>query len=160
MPFQLAFKHGMPDDGFDEVWFWVTTIVFFTDVGLSFNTAIESKENPGTWITSRRRIAGMYLRGWFSIDFFSTVPYGMIAEGIFGDTGSAGAVRLLKMLKFLRIMRLMKMLRMSKLKAVWERVEVRIGSIAIIQSTAEALWQLFVKRLIWLSFRCGMYRPG
>ena len=31
-------------------------------------------------------------------------------------------------------MRLMRMLRMSKLRAVWERVEVRIGSIAIIQS--------------------------
>ena len=134
LPFQLAFKYGMPDDGFDEVWFYITTIVFFTDVGLSFNTAVESKDSPGTWILSRRRIACMYLKGWFSIDFFSTVPYGRLAESIFGDNGGAGAVRLLKMLKFLRIMRLMKMLRMSKLKAVWERIEVRIGSIAIIQS--------------------------
>lgn len=134
LPFQLAFKYGMPDDGFDVVWFYVTTIVFFTDVGLSFNTAIERKDSPGTWILSRKRIAWLYLKGWFSIDFFSTVPYGRLAEGIFGDNGGAGAVRLLKMLKFLRIMRLMKMLRMSKLKAVWERIEVRIGSIAIIQS--------------------------
>ena len=61
LPFQLAFKYGMPDDGFDEVWFWVTTIVFFTDVGLSFNTAIENKHNPGHWILSRRRIACLYL---------------------------------------------------------------------------------------------------
>jgi len=134
LPFQLAFKYGMPDDGFDVVWFYVTTIVFFTDVGLSFNTAIERKDSPGTWILSRKRIACLYLKGWFSIDFFSTVPYGRLAESIFGDNGGAGAVRLLKMLKFLRIMRLMKMLRMSKLKAVWERIEVRIGSIAIIQS--------------------------
>ncbi|CAJ1435061.1 unnamed protein product [Effrenium voratum] len=133
LPFQLSFKHGMPEDAFDEVWFWITTVVFFTDVLFSFNTAIENPSQPGTWILSRLRIAKNYLLGWFSIDFFSTIPYGRLAE-TFGDGSSAGAVRLLKMLKFLRIMRLMRMLRMSKLRAVWERLEIRIGSIAIIQS--------------------------
>ena len=32
LPFRLSFKHGMPDDAFDEMWFWFTTTVFFTDV--------------------------------------------------------------------------------------------------------------------------------
>ena len=159
----------MPEDTFDEFWFWFTTIIFFSDVFLSFNTAFPSPHEPGTWIVSRPRIAWWYLRGWFSIDFFSTIPYGRLASLFGNGDDGGGAVRLLKMLKFLRIlglivligtvltskprvftvsrayraptstsafriMRLMRMLRMSKLRAVWERVEVRIRSIAIIQS--------------------------
>lgn len=143
LPFQLSFKHGMPDDTFDEMWFWFTTSVFFTDVFFSFNTAVENPSEPGTWVQSRPRIACMYLTGWFSIDFFSTIPYGRLATA-FGSGNSSGAVRLLKMLKFLRIMRLMRMLRMSKLRAVWERVGVRIGSIAIIQSIMLMKVLLFV----------------
>lgn len=143
LPFQLSFKHGLPDDTFDELWFWFTTIIFFTDVFFSFNTAVENPLEPGSWIQSRPRIACMYLRGWFSIDFFSTIPYGRLASA-FGSGNSTGAVRLLKMLKFLRIMRLMRMLRMSKLRAVWERIEVRIGSIAIIQSIMLMKVLLFV----------------
>ena len=34
----------------------------------------------------------MYLRGWFSIDFFSTIPYGRLASA-FGSGNSTGAVR-------------------------------------------------------------------
>lgn len=64
LPFQLSFKHGMPEDAFDEVWFWITTVVFFTDVLFSFNTAIENPSQPGTWILSRLRIAKNYLLGW------------------------------------------------------------------------------------------------
>lgn len=143
LPFQLSFKHGTPDDAFDEFWFWLTTIIFFTDVFLSFNTAVANPSEPGTWIMSRSKIAWMYLRGWFSIDFFSTIPYGHLAAA-FGNGESAGAVGLLRMLKFLRIMRLMRMLRMSKLRAVWERVEVRIGSIAIIQTIMLMKVLLFV----------------
>ena len=49
LPFQLSFKHGTPDDAFDEFWFWLTTIIFFTDVFLSFNTAVANPSEPGTW---------------------------------------------------------------------------------------------------------------
>ena len=36
-------------------------------------------------------------------------------------------------MKFVRLLRLVRMLRLAKLKTIWERMEIRIGSVYIIQ---------------------------
>ena len=170
----------------------------------SFNSDMPCKE---TLIVERRIIAATYLRGWFVLDFISTVPWSRIAarlctkkfvsgryfaspsfdaaclpisrhmlaakvDTMVGPGGgpmvtvaklakvclgretvrvrrfrpslvrkprqifvfwlglrSSGILRL----KFIRIIRLMKMLRAKKLKDIWEQVEKRIGSVAIVQ---------------------------
>lgn len=43
LPFQLSFKHGMPEDAFDDMWFWFTTTIFFTDVSLGACSGIKSR---------------------------------------------------------------------------------------------------------------------
>ena len=52
---------------------------------ISFNTAVESTEKelhltPGSLIVDRKVIAKKYLRGWFAIDFGSTVPWRLGAK--------------------------------------------------------------------------------
>jgi len=139
LPFQLAFKNDK-QDGFDEFWFWWTTILFGIDIVANFNTAIQVDDDgsrPDALIRDRRAIALVYARGWFGIDFFSTVPWPRLVSIFAGGEeggGSTQAAKLLKVVKFLRLMRLMRMLRMAKLRKLWERVEDEIGSVLLVQS--------------------------
>eukprot|EP00931_Biecheleriopsis_adriatica_P046893 TRINITY_DN26982_c0_g1_i1.p1 TRINITY_DN26982_c0_g1~~TRINITY_DN26982_c0_g1_i1.p1 ORF type:complete len:691 (+),score=112.11 TRINITY_DN26982_c0_g1_i1:79-2151(+) len=137
LPFQLSFKHGREPDDFDTFWFWITFLTFSTDIFCTFNTAIELDEDgtPDSVLRDRRLIAKAYVKGWFILDFSSTVPWGPVASIITGDQGGGGgAAKLMKILKFLRIMRLMRMLRMAKLKAIWESIETYMGSLVFVQT--------------------------
>ena len=140
LPFQLTFKSNANSDqmdAFDLGWLWVTTLVFATDILLSFNTAVERGERDRqsgkhALILDRCQIAKLYLRGWFIIDFGSAVPWAQISEAFYsGD--SSQLTRLTKVVKFVRLLRLVRMLRLAKLKTIWERMEIRIGSVYIIQ---------------------------
>lgn len=109
-------------------------------------------------ILDRKVIAMTYLKGWFVLDFVSTVPWSRIVDALSEGGGPMVTVaKLAKVslglhgsraawitafksrsgtlvrLKFIRIIRLMKMLRAKKLKDIWEQVERRIGSVAIVQ---------------------------
>lgn len=140
LPFQLTFKSNANSDQmdtFDLGWLWITTLVFATDILLSFNTAVERGERDRqsgkhALILDRCQIAKLYLRGWFIIDFGSAVPWAQISEAFYsGD--SSQLTRLTKVVKFVRLLRLVRMLRLAKLKTIWERMEIRIGSVYIIQ---------------------------
>ncbi|CAE7033635.1 KCNH2 [Symbiodinium natans] len=141
LPFQLSFKNGLNPDGFDDFWFWLTTMTFSADILASFNTAIPRGDDVDVddakeaLIVERRVIAVTYLRGWFVLDFVSTVPWSRIVDSMVGPGGGpmVTVAKLAKVLKFIRIIRLMKMLRAKKLKDIWEQVERRIGSVAIVQ---------------------------
>ncbi|CAE7564765.1 Kcnh2 [Symbiodinium sp. CCMP2456] len=141
LPFQLSFKNSYDPDGFDDFWFWLTTMTFSADIIASFNTAIPRGDDVDvddakeTLIVERRVIAVTYLRGWFVLDFISTVPWSRIVDTMVGPGGGpmVTVAKLAKVLKFIRIIRLMKMLRAKKLKDIWEQVEKRIGSVAIVQ---------------------------
>lgn len=141
LPFQLSFKNSYDPDGFDDFWFWLTTMTFSADIIASFNTAIPRGDDVDvddakeTLIVERRVIAITYLRGWFVLDFISTVPWSRIVDTMVGPGGGpmVTVAKLAKVLKFIRIIRLMKMLRAKKLKDIWEQVEKRIGSVAIVQ---------------------------
>lgn len=139
LPFQLAFKNNN-HDAFDEFWFWWTTVLFGLDIVMNFNTAIQVDDDgsrPDALLRDRKAIALAYVKGWFGIDFFSTVPWAKLAS-MFAPSdeggGSTQAAKLLKVVKFLRLMRLMRMLRMAKLRKLWERVEDEIGSVLLVQS--------------------------
>ena len=142
LPYQLTFKSTFDPDDFDEAWLWITTLLFLMDVVISFNTAVEATEKdihvaPGSLILDRKLIAKKYLRGWFAIDFGSTVPWSQMAELMTAGEGSSSQLtRLTKVVKFVRLLRLMRMLRLAKLGAIWERIEARIGSIFFVQCVA------------------------
>eukprot|EP00930_Biecheleria_cincta_P003761 TRINITY_DN104680_c0_g1_i1.p1 TRINITY_DN104680_c0_g1~~TRINITY_DN104680_c0_g1_i1.p1 ORF type:complete len:800 (-),score=139.99 TRINITY_DN104680_c0_g1_i1:155-2554(-) len=135
LPFQLAFKNS-ETDSFDDFWFYWTTTIFCVDLVLSFNTSIELADDgsrPDALIVDRWIVGRKYLRGWFGIDFVSTVPWARLIGLIAGGSG-AQIANLFKAVKFLRLMRLMKMLRTAKLRVLWERFEDEMGSVVLVQS--------------------------
>ena len=51
----------------------ITDVYFIVDVFLNFYTALPN-EFDGTPMANRRQIAASYLKGWFFIDFVSSLP--------------------------------------------------------------------------------------
>lgn len=138
LPVQLSFKRDYGEDAFDDAWFWVTTLCFSADILVTFDTGLTVAGDDQDIITDHGIIARAYLRGWFSLDFLSTMPWSCMVDAAVGSDEGGGALlhvaKLAKMLKFLRIIRLMKMLRAKKIRDIWERVEIRIGSVTVIQA--------------------------
>jgi len=144
LPFQMAYKHGEDPDAIDKFWLWLTTSFFGADLIISFFTAYaatarDKDMEPGRLVTKKGRIVQHYLRGWFSIDFVSTIPWSTLAEAIASDdasSNSAQVAKLTKVVKFVRFLRLMRMLRLAKLGVIWERIEAKLGSLILLQMIA------------------------
>jgi hypothetical protein len=54
----------------------VVDTFFAMDIVLNFNTAFESTSKE--LVTDKQRICRHYLKGWFPVDFFSTMPIGTV----------------------------------------------------------------------------------
>ncbi|CAK0895861.1 unnamed protein product, partial [Prorocentrum cordatum] len=140
LPFQLA--AFCEESSFDVFWLWSTTFFFLCDLVMNFFTAYPAGKRDdhlqeGELVTEKLRIMLNYLRGWFWIDFMSTVPWTVIADGLqsgaASEKSSADSVlKLAKVVKLTRLLRLMRMLRLWKLSVIWERLERQIGSITFL----------------------------
>jgi len=128
LPAQLAWQN--PEETIaDQLWLWFTTGLFVADICASFSTAYVDGE---TLVTDKVLIAGHYIRGWFSIDLASTIPWSVVAGLASSGSGSqAGAARSTRLVKFIRFVRLLRMMRLAKLAAMWDRMEEMIGSLML-----------------------------
>jgi hypothetical protein len=91
--------------------------VFALDILISFRTTVANEE--GAFLLSGWAIAFQYIKGWFAVDFLSTVPFDRFAKAFASETSSASSTaRATKLLKTLRLVRLLKLLRLLKLKRV------------------------------------------
>lgn len=142
LPTQMAYKDGDPPDSFDQFWLYATTSCFAWDIMINFFTAYtagraDTDHEPGKLVTSKARIARNYLKTWFPIDFFSTIPWGKVSSLVAGDSSSASGAgqvgKLTKVVKFARFLRLMRMMKLAKLATIWERIEAKCGSVILLQ---------------------------
>jgi hypothetical protein len=78
------------------------------DVGVNFFMCYW--DDDGVLVTSRWKIGCEYLKGYFFIDFVSSIPFGLFTGG-----NSAN-----KMLRILKLPRLVKMMKLTKLKKIKE----------------------------------------
>jgi hypothetical protein len=100
------------------------------DILLNFNTGFYSR---GSLIMNRREIAKNYLKAWFWIDLFSTLPYTWFLDGALqdeqsGDSNLYRAPKLLRLIKIFRFLRILKILRLTKLKRILMKIEDYIAS--------------------------------
>jgi hypothetical protein len=85
-------------------------ILFLTDVALTFFTAIYDKH--GTLLVDKKQISAKYIKGWFFIDFATSIPT-QVLELIFAKSLEARVNA--KILRLLRIPRIFKLLRLTKI---------------------------------------------
>ena len=113
------------------------SLIFLTDLCLSFNTAYLSE---GEWVTSRRKIASRYLRSWFWIDAPSSLPVEFIEVLLppGSDTGALPAFRILRMLRLVRMLRLLKVgVYVARLE---EELEISLRPLRVVELVVQMLF--------------------
>ena len=95
------------------IWEVVVDSSLWLDMILNFRTAFseESLHVDDALVTGYRRIAVDYLRGFFILDFVSTVPWDLV-------NASLGLTQLFKMTKVGKLVRVIRMLKITKMLRV------------------------------------------
>lgn len=153
VPMRIGFDLQADKESF-IFWFEVCIDFFFlTDIVVNTRTAYF--DSSGLLVTDQRKIAWNYAKGWFIIDFSSSIPIDLIllaTESSAADqndgSGASKEVKLTKIIKGLRLVRMVKLLRLLKitkyLKVAQEELQVNP---AIIQLFALAVKTLFLMHL-------------
>jgi len=101
-------------------------ILFAFDIVASFNTAVV--DSDGNMTVNRSSIALIYLKGWFAIDFVSTVPIDRIVLAVTPRGSSNAAVlRSIKLIRAIRLVRLAKIMRIVQKSGFFDKVEDGLG---------------------------------
>ena len=76
LPLEIAFVDETPT--YLKLINYFIDFLFFVDIALTFNTTYYDKD--GLLVPSRKTIAINYLKGWFWIDFFTSIPFQAIDD--------------------------------------------------------------------------------
>jgi len=85
-------------------------------MGLQFFLMVQDEN--GRYIKNQEEVARNYLRGWFTVDFISVLPFDMVGMVVKNDD-----VTQLKALRVIRVIRLIKLLRILRVNRVFKRWE-------------------------------------
>lgn len=116
VPYRIGFEEDAT--GFFLVFDYIVDAVFGIDIIISFFTAYY--DSYGHLITDRKHICIHYLKGWFFIDFVSTVPFDIIFKSAISSTQALRSVKLLRVLKLIRLLKLARLLKLGNLVAKYQ----------------------------------------
>eukprot|EP00941_MAST-03F_sp_MAST-3F-sp1_P000449 g449.t1 len=88
-------------------------IFFALDIIITFRTPV--LDENGDLILDAKIIAIKYLKGWFTIDFWSTVPFDLIFKLIEQSSAELRSLKLLRTLRLFRLLKMLKIVRVLKL---------------------------------------------
>ncbi|KAG7387073.1 Potassium voltage-gated channel sub H member 4 [Phytophthora pseudosyringae] len=130
-------------------------VAFFIDIVFNFITGLQLPSGEVSY--NFRVIVTAYLRGWFTVDFFSTLPFESLAK-LFGVGNNAHAALLsAKLLRGLKVLRLFKLARIRRLGKVFANLEDAVYTNQSLVSLAKlALTMLFIAHLV----ACLWYAVG
>lgn len=95
------------------VWEKIVDASFMLDIYFNFRTGYIESEPADFLVTSARTVAVRYIRGFFLIDFLSTVPWDLVLSN--NGLGIFQLVKLSKLMKLLRMARALKLVRILRL---------------------------------------------
>ena len=104
---------------------------------MNLNTGFYEK---GILIKNRKRILWNYIKGWFFLDFASTIPIDFIMNNFLDyQKNSKAAIvgkssKLIRILKFLRFLRMIRLLRAFKLKEIFLKIEEYLQLSAVLNA--------------------------
>ena len=127
-------------------------VLFFLDIILSFHTSYYSDDDDA-YVLIPQMVRQHYLRTWFTIDFFSTVPFDQIVQTIL-DEVNVSSLSSLRLVKIVRLARLLKLARVMKLGKYLARLENTAG---ISPAAFDLLKLLFEVIFICHIFCCCWY---
>ena len=105
-----------------SVLFWINRsvdLLFILDIFLNFFVAIVDPED-GQLVFHHPTIIKTYLKGWFTIDVISIMPFDLLS--IIFNNGEVGKLKILRVLRLLRLMKLLRILRAGR---IFQRLETQ-----------------------------------
>ena len=123
-PYEIAFGatsmgHVNTGPGFEDTMDIIFDIIFLIDVILTFKVAIVTEDY--LVIDDKKTIANLYLKGWFTIDVISCIPFGEVGK-IFLTKKESTKIQLIKLIKLLRISKFIK-----EKKKIFKYMDIYIG---------------------------------
>jgi hypothetical protein len=106
-PYEIAFPNGN-DGKIDEskiILDKLFDLLFLIDAILTFSCAVLTDDH--NILDDRKEIASSYIRGWFTLDILSCLPYGDLGKA-FLSRSQMHNLQLIKLIKLLRILKLVK----------------------------------------------------
>jgi Ca2+-binding EF-hand superfamily protein len=131
VPLRAGFELTVELWSFGFFWDLLIDLFFIVDIFLNFRTAFYT--STGVREERPKKIAEHYIRGWFPVDFFSSLPLAYLAylgpeetvEVITDGSAALGGGQKggsnTRALKALRLVRLSKMLRLARIKKVIQK---------------------------------------
>jgi len=147
IPFRIAFD-------WEAAGFWyaldaIVDIFFGLDILVTFRTGYLDQDGKMEW--DPWKISSHYLKGWFIIDFLSTVPIDRLAA--LSANSESGSVRLVKLIRVVRLIRLFKLMKLIKFDEFLERYEILDHNREIITVFSMLIKVTFTAHLMG----CGWY---
>ena len=109
--------------------------IFWVDMYVNFHMIFQT--DSGATMTNRSAIRQRYLRGWFGIDFITTLPFDCLG---FLEVGNED-IEKVRLVRLLRLLRLLRILRASR---VLQRWEFKLGIISTTLKTYKVGFGLLV----------------
>ncbi|KAF1329138.1 Voltagegated ion channel, partial [Globisporangium splendens] len=137
--------------------------MFFIDIVLNFFTGIYLPSGEITY--SSWLIVVAYLRGWFAINFFSTMPFDLLfGSNGEGDGGGGGSTTLLstKLLRSLKVLKLFKLARIRRLGAMFTNLEDAVSTnpslVSLVKLALSVLFFAHIVECVW--YAVGLQNTG
>jgi len=131
---------------------WFVDFCFAVDIICSFRTCYEGSNL--VYVASFSKISNHYLKTWFTIDFFSTIPLDIIIGAIVSISASnaggssASDLEALKLIRIVRLVRLIKLARLFKLGKLASSISNYIDSPYLLQLIGLLTMTVFVSHLL------------
>lgn len=120
-------------------------VAFGTDIVVNFLTGIYLPSGELTY--SFRLIAKAYLRGWFLVDFFSTMQFDLFSTS--DDKSDSHALIPTKLLRALKVLKLFKLARVRRLGKMFSSLEDAVSTNQSVVSLVKlALSMLFFAHIV------------
>lgn len=162
VPFRLGMSH--PATG---SWWYVEVVVslfFLTDLCLNFKTAYLDGDQ---YILDKQKICVNYLRGWFVIDFTSSLPLELIDAMVaalqedHGRSASNGTLKVFRALRLVRLLRLLRLLKIQRyINIIEEALNVNLQILNLAKLLSGIVYLMHVLGCAWYFIASAMGAQG
>lgn len=146
IPFRIGFQIQLDYAG--NISEYIIDLIFLTDMILNFFTAYI---DPITdkMVLDHKKICFQYLKMWFWIDFFSTVPFDSLLSFATTHSDKFSTVRLIRIFRLARIIKLARFMKLSRLTGHMERLSMSPALLNVIKLVVQIFFIAHLISCFW-----------
>lgn len=150
IPFRIGFQTEPDPSSGLAIFDTFIDCTFGIDIIFNFNTAYVDAVSEKL-VVSRVNIIQNYMKLWFWIDFFSTIPIDSIVGSIMGGEGGnkLQSLRLIRITRLVRLLKLARVMKLSKLGVHMEALEINPALLNVIKLVFQIMFIAHIISCFW-----------